>query len=128
MRPTGQCFVSGPEGDFFYFDEDISSLHHTNLLNAFGRYAGKNRIYDAEGLKWKTDGYERPLEWPSWFLVPFKVLCSPWISVTYVWSEPVEYSLEELKAVYINAVEMDDDILTQFVEADPLKKRIAQAQ
>jgi len=36
--------------------------------------------------------------------------------------------LEELKTVYTKAVEMDDDILTQFVEAEELTKRISEAQ
>ncbi|MEN9401680.1 MAG: hypothetical protein RL091_383, partial [Verrucomicrobiota bacterium] len=42
--------------------------------------------------------------------------------------EPKSFDLEELKQAYSKAVDKDDDILTQFVEAAELKKRIAEVQ
>ncbi len=53
---------------------------------------------------------------------------NPKINVTVLWGEPKTYVLEELKTAYIKAVEKDDDILTQFVEAKELKNKISDAQ
>jgi hypothetical protein len=44
------------------------------------------------------------------------------------WSEPKPYALEELMRAFSTAVDRDDDILTQFVERDELKKRISATQ
>ena len=127
MEPCGTCFISGSK---YYFDleEPLHSFQRHMLANVYNRAYDHFNIYDAKGLTWKLDGTETPFQWRSRLLLRFKMLFSPWVPVTYVWREPVEYSLDDLKAVYIKAVEMDDDILTQFVEADPLKKRIEQAQ
>jgi hypothetical protein len=126
MEPSGTCFVSNLKG-YFALEEPLNSLQQESLLNAFDRYADNFTIYDEKGLRWKTNGFKKPVQRHSWLLFPFTVLCSPWISVTYIWSEPTEYSLDELKAAYIRAVEMDDDILTQFVGAVELEKRIHHA-
>jgi hypothetical protein len=112
--------VSGPKG-YISFEEQLSSFERTTLIWALDRHRDKFTIYDAKGFKWNTNGFESPHPKKRWFL-------TPWMSVTYVWHEPKEYSLEELKAVYTKAVEMDDDNLTQFVESAELTKRISEAQ
>jgi len=53
---------------------------------------------------------------------------NPRVTATLIWQPPKPYSLDDLKFAYARAVEQDDDILTQFVEAEELKARISRAQ
>jgi hypothetical protein len=127
LGPSGRCFVTNSLG-YFLLEEPLFSLQGDRLLKAFDRYADDYIIYDEHGFEWKTDGYVTPAPRRHWLLLPFRILFSPWIPVTYVWREPTEYSLDDLKAAYIKAVDMDDDILTQFVDADELIGRIQHAR
>ena len=46
------------------------------------------------------------------------------IKVNTKWNCKGKYRIEELKTVIHKAVDNDDDVITQFVEADYLKERI----
>jgi hypothetical protein len=127
MAPTCPCFVTAPNG-YIGFEEQLSSFERISLIRAIDPDTGKSTIYDAKGFKWKTSGFQLSYKKPWWLFLPFTIFYIPWISVTYLWHEPEEYLLEELKADYTRAVAMDDDILTQSVETEELTKRIAEAQ
>ena len=124
--PTGPCFVTGHNG-FIDFEQQLSSFERISLIFALYPDTWKFTIYDDKGFKWKTCGFQLSHKKPWWLFLPFTIFYIPWISVIYLWNEPEKYSLEELKAAYTEAVDMDDDILTQFVEAKELTKRIAVA-
>jgi hypothetical protein len=53
---------------------------------------------------------------------------NPRITVTILWREPKAYELQELKRAYSRAVDEDDDVLTQFVDAEQLQKKIGAAR
>ena len=126
MEPCGTCFVSGPK-HYFDLEEPLHSFKRHMLENLYNSAYDHFIIYDAKSLTWKLDCMKPPFQWRLRLLLRFKMLFTPWVPVTYVWGVRArKYSLDDLKAVYIKAVDMDDDILTQFVGADPLKKRIEQ--
>jgi hypothetical protein len=127
MVPTGPCFVTEPNG-YIGFEEQLHSFERIRLIRAIDPDSARFTICDARGFKWKTSSFQLSYKKPWWLFLPFTISFIPWIRVTYLWHEPEEYSLEQLKADYTRAVAMDDDILTQFVEAEELTKRIAEAQ
>jgi hypothetical protein len=127
MAPTGSCFVTGPKG-YFAFEEQFSSIERVTLLDALvGTFDGST-VYDAEGYRWESRGIESPHKKSWWLLLAAITVYNPRISVTLLWSEPKAYSLKELTTHYLKAIDEDDDILTQFVTAEELKKRVSEAQ
>src|SRR5512143_1000168 len=127
MTPTGPCFTVGPKG-YFSFEPNISSRRTATLLGAIGGFFDKNIVYDAEGRRWQAKGIECPYRRTWWTVFLANTVYNPRITVTVLWRKPKAYALEELKLAYSKAVDKDDDILTQFVEAAELKKRISEAE
>ncbi len=127
MTPTGPCFVVGPRG-YFSFEPSYSSRRTATLLGAIGGFFEKSTVYDSQGREWQAKGIESPYRRSWWTVLLANMGYNPRIAVSVLWRESKPYPLEELKIAYTKAVNKDDDILTQFVEADELKGRISQAQ
>jgi hypothetical protein len=53
---------------------------------------------------------------------------NPRIAVQYTYERVGPYALHELKAAVAAAIDADDDVVTQFVEPDVLKRQVADAQ
>jgi len=127
MTPTGPCFVVGPRG-YFSFEPSFSSRQTASLLGAIGGFFDKSIVYDADGRQWKAKSIESRYKRTWWTLLLANTVYNPRITVTVLWREPKGYALGELKRAYSKAVDKDDDILTQFVEVEELKKKISEAQ
>ncbi len=97
-------------------------------MGAVGGFIDKSTVYDSQGHKWHAKGIESPYRRSWWTVLLANAIYNPRVTVSVVWREPKPYTLEDLKSVYSKAVDQDDDILTQFVEADELKKRISDAK
>jgi len=48
-----------------------------------------------------------------------------WAEIPVQWTETGRYRVDELRSIFIDAVDHDDDSLTQFVEAEELTRRLA---
>lgn len=128
MTPKGPCFEVGPNG-YFEFSPQYESTRLWTTLGAFSGFAEKCFVFDGSGRKWKAHSVQAPFKKSWWRVLLAKTVYNPQISVTVLWhAAPSEYKLDELKLAYLDAVDKDDDILTQFVEADELKRKIADAQ
>ena len=126
MSPSGPTFeVDG--GGFISFVPDHPRKERAKLLAIVNAYFEKVTVYDREGRKWSGRGIEGPSRKSWWTKLLANTVYNPWVTVTVVWQEPKPYEIEELKSVYTAAVDKDDDILTQFVDANELKSRIDQA-
>src|SRR5262249_39854882 len=104
------------------------STRTTTLLGAISGFFEKSTVYDAQGRKWQGKGVESRYKRTWWTVLLSNTFYNPWIKVTVTWREPKPFSLDELKSAYSQAVDNDDDILTQFVDADELKRRISEAR
>ena len=80
--------------------------------------------YDACRTKWKMQ-YERPTSSVLDRLIQH--FRAPNMIVPVRWQECGSYPIEELRAVFLKAVEHDDDVLTQFVEREELVQRLSNA-
>lgn len=98
------------------------------MLGAIGGSFVKSTVFDSAGQKWQPRGIQSRYKRSWWTVLLANTVYNPWTMVTVLWGEPKTYALEELKQAYLKAVDRDDDILTQFVEAAELKKRISDAQ
>ncbi len=127
MTPEGPCFEVGPNG-YFDFSLQYSSTKMWTALGAFSGFVEKSSVFDRDGRKWQTRAVKAPFEKSWWRVLLAHTVYNPRILVTVQWHAPRSYALDELKQAYLSAVDKDDDILTQFVEADELKKKIAAAQ
>lgn len=98
------------------------------LLGQFSGFYAQIVAFDAAGKVWRVKELRSRYR-KSWWLMPLVyTVFNPWIDVELLWEEPRAYRLEELKERYLEAVDQDDDILTQFVDAPELKSRIAAAR
>ena len=88
----------------------------------------KLTVYDANGRRWKSKGLNSEYRRSWWTVLLAHTVYNPWITITLLWKEPTSYDLDELKRAYAKAVDSDDDILTQFVEAVELQHKISAAQ
>jgi hypothetical protein len=127
MSPQGPCFEVGPKG-YFSFEPQFASTKVWTALGAFSGFVEKSTVFDRDGRKWQAKGLEAPFKKSWWRVILANTVYNPRVSVTTLWREPKPFDLEELKQAYSKAVDKDDDILTQFVEAAELKKKIAEAQ
>ena len=127
MTPTGPCFTVGPRG-YFSLEPAFSSKRTATLLGVINGFFDKSIVYDADGRRWQTKGIECGYRRTWWTLLLANTVYNPRISVTMLWRDPKAYELHELKRAYLQAVDKDDDILTQFVDAEELQKRTSATQ
>jgi hypothetical protein len=127
MKPAGPCFVVGPKG-YFSLSLNYSSQQTGTLLGLLRGFFGKMIVYDANGRLWSAKGVEIPFKRTWWRVLLANTVYNPLVTVNIIWQNPKNYALEDLTKAYLKAVQRDDDILTQFVEADALKNRIAAAK
>jgi hypothetical protein len=84
--------------------------------------------FDAAGAVWSFH-YERPPGGFSFITrLLTKTVMNPIREVAVSWTHLRSYQLSELRDAYLDAIEYDDDILTQFVERDELRRRVQQSQ
>ena len=84
------------------------------------------RFYDAQGVLWSATVAKAPFKVNIWTRVLGQIY-NPKFSVELGWKNERSYEFSELQEDVCKCVDMDDDILTQFIEADKLKKLIRQA-
>jgi hypothetical protein len=84
--------------------------------------------FDAAGGAWGFR-YERPHGGFSFVRrLLTKTVSNPTREVALFWTHLRPYPLSELRDAYLDAIEHDDDILTQFVEREELLRRVQQSQ
>jgi hypothetical protein len=127
MEPNGPCFAVGPRG-YFSLEPTVSSQQTATLLGAINGFFDKRIVYDADGRRWQAKGIECGYRRTWWTLLLANTVYNPRITVTILWREPKAYDLQELKRAYSRAVDEDDDVLTQFVDAEQLQKKIGAAR
>jgi hypothetical protein len=124
---SAPSFTAGPRG-WFWLEPAFPARQRTTLLGAISGQFSRLIAYDANGRKWLSKGINSSYQRTWWRVLLANTVYNPRMTIDLVWSEPVPYALDELKRAYVHAVDLDDDILTQFVDAPELKERILLAQ
>lgn len=122
MKPSGPCFESGPKG-YFSFERAYEPLTKMKLLGVFSGFYEQLDVFDSGGKVWRLQELRCRQKKSRWLRILVHLFYNPWVDVEYVWAVPRDYTIDELKSRYLAAIESDDDILTQFISADVLKKK-----
>lgn len=103
---------------------EIKGLEDLTRCSLYGLAKGlhKNlRLYDCSGLCWEVLQVKGPLPMNFWTRLLAQTVYNPRFQVKITWKEAQPYTLDDLKLILKRKTEEDDDILTQFTEADQLK-------
>ena len=103
-------------------EERATSAHgfHKPWWRGVKLYHRNGYVYEVESAK-----SEEPLAPMSKLLAA--TIYNPTFSVQYAYRSTGFYKLDDLKAALTAAIDKDDDILTQFHEADELREMVAKA-
>src|SRR5262249_19783733 len=97
-----------------------------NEKSRFSLYGSLNTkrwtAYDASGSAWRVlpDSFPYPDVW--WTRLLANTIYNPRFHAELRWQHVGAYAFEELQERICALVDKDDDILTQFIESEPLKK------
>lgn len=98
-------------------NETIKYFHRANAYNLIQDYSDAE-MYSNELEKWNLEQKTDKFKNTKWNRFLAKTIYNPSFNVSLSWKKIDNYKLDELKTKIINCIEKDDDILTQFVEAD----------
>jgi hypothetical protein len=128
MSPTGPCFETGPL-DTFFFEFSYASTQNGTVRVALGSFQLNCTVYDSQGRKWEPKAIQCPYK-PHWWtlLLANTGLYNPRTTFTTLWRDPKPYEFQELKLLFANFVERDQNFLKKILDVDELKQRISQAQ
>ena len=97
----------------------------------FRRFGGKQyytTAYDANQIRWKAHWETVPKDTTIWTHLATSILARKLkdhrVDVPVQWTHDGDYPFAELRGICVEAVNHDDDILTQFVERSDLLKRL----
>ena len=84
-------------------------------------------LYDARGRRWRVDAVELPGRAAASRRLLARTVWNPRTTARISYREPTTYELPTLKAALQRALSVDDDVLTQFHEAEEIELWLAQA-
>ena len=102
------------------------TIKYFERASAYGLIQDSNdaKMYSSEMEIWNLEQKTNKFKNTKWNKFLAKTVYNPSFNVTLFWKKVGAYKLTELKAKIINCIEKDDDILTQFVEADFLMYKV----
>ncbi|TGE19664.1 hypothetical protein [Hymenobacter elongatus] len=120
-------FQQNSKGAFCYIVEQPQDFATSCTLSGYYRLQQHAELFfDAHGAKYQKElllkrrfgKWQKLLSYVYWGKVPFES----------IWHQLGSYSLPELKSQIDVCIQADDDVLTQFIEADHLQKLVSQAR
>jgi len=96
----------------------------TTRLAVFHEFYKDVKFYDSEGYCWSVESVESDMKATFFNKLLAHTFYNPSVSFIPHWRKEGKYKLDELKSLYVNAVQQDDDILTQFVDGEQLIQRV----
>lgn len=84
-----------------------------------------SELYDSEGNVWHYHLVSKGFKDTFWNRILAYTLYNPKYKATPVWSKVREYHIEDLKDVLLDCIDRDEDILTQYEDAEIIKKDIS---
>ena len=127
-EPTAPYFLWNSRQHYFDCVSAASSAkvgQRVSRVALVTEYDSHCTIYDSEGMAWGFHFVGRKEKFSMLDRLLAEVY-NPSRQFPVSYSQLRSYQFAELQRVYIDAVAHDDDILTQFVEANELTKRIQQ--
>ncbi|MBJ2176516.1 hypothetical protein JBL43_19870 [Aureibaculum sp. A20] len=110
--------------DIIPSDTDLTKATVLAVLNG----SANTHAFDGNGQKWTYEFTSDKVN--DKFLTRFlaNTFYNPIVDIKTNWTLMDKYTLEELKKEISECIDDDDDILTQFIESDDLKKEIFESK
>ena len=121
MRPAPPFVALGPRGEIYVCDSD-EPLRHASLYGVVRGFFAGLQAFDREGMAWRVQEVEGPYRITFLTKLLARTLYNPRFSVHLRWREDGRYQLPQLQDAICHAVDQDDDVSTQFISAERLKK------
>jgi hypothetical protein len=115
--------IDNSTGYLDFVDKD-DRLTNSNALGLIKGVQKKFKAYDKIGQLWKVDKVDSTFNVNGLTKFLAYTVYNPKVKVTIGWSKITDYKLEDLKKEINKQVDRDDDIITQFEEADVIKRQI----
>lgn len=103
--------------------ETIKYLERTSTYGLM-QNSDDAKVYSNEMEMWNLEQKTDKFKNTKWNRFLAKTIYNPSFDVTLFWKKIGMYKLTELKTKINSCIDKDDDILTQFVEADFLKNKV----
>jgi hypothetical protein len=116
----------GPRGYAAVWPERPESRDTTGYAVARG-FWDELELYDAGGRLWRVDRVELPHGASGWRRLLARTVWNPRTTARISYGEPAPYEVPALKETLRRALAADDDVLTQFHEADEIEAWLEQA-
>ena len=116
----------GPRGYAAVWPERPQTHETTPYAVARGFWDGLE-LYDASGRLWRVDGVELPAGTSSWRRLLARTVWNPRTTARIAYREPESYELPALKHALRRTLGVDDDVLTQFHEAEEIEAWLERA-
>ena len=124
MLPNAPVFMVNPRQRFIGLHRAVGANTRFSLDVITYLDPESLSYYDAEGTIWSFR-FDPPVSAFSVFLrflaTSFRIPVPP---VAITWTALRTYNTDELRRHYLDAIAVDDDILTQFVESEELGARV----
>jgi hypothetical protein len=117
--PLAPLFLCDERSDWIELETRVETECKLFRLRSAKKY--EFIAYAANQTKWKKQ-YETP-RFSIWSRL-IQYVRTPNVMVPIRWHDCGSYRIEELRCVFLKAVEHDDDALTQFVEREELIRRL----
>jgi len=121
--PQFPLLVVGDQDALEFIDSDFTNPGRAQLLSVLLPPAS-TLYYDSAGVKWSVRVTPMKAYTGVWSRFLARVV-NPWVPIASEWIRISEYNIEELKSGINHQVDKDDDILTQFEEAEVIKAGIS---
>ena len=84
-------------------------------------------LFDGNGNQWSYQKVSDKFKNTFWTRLLARTFYNPIVEAKIIWTKVADYRLDELKDKLKDCVDKDDDIITQFEEADVIKSAIDKA-
>jgi len=122
--PAVPYFLFDPKKHFIDLEDAAQTRRVVTLLSLLDDFDARSIVYDSEGSVWSFL-YDRSKSSMGFVgRVLANTVYNPKREVVVSWSRVRQYGFQELREAYLDAVEADDDILTQHVEQEELQERV----
>ncbi len=105
-------------------DEDMTIFGYMYLISGKFNFW----VYDNNGLIWVKEYEVLPFKISFWQKILAYTFYNPKFKIKFTWKIIKDnYFLKDLKSAIYKVIDQDDDIYTQFIEHEDLKKLVSQA-
>lgn len=123
VSPRFPALTLGAEG-YLAYEESFGEFCECNLLSLVDRFYEQVEVFDSHGQHWTVSEVVAPYHVNAWTRLLAHTFFNPRLHVRLHWNDPSPYTFADLQQRICDAVDQDDEVLTQFVDARELTRLV----